>query len=173
LLESSYSEVDLQSELRNILTYLRNTYRSQKTSYSEEDISFLQEVNCILNAVDDFIEIRDDLKEVRSSKQYHELRAKLKRIQKTVAGYAVERRVRKEIRELEENYVHIEEREMAMRNALNHSKISEIEKYAPRCHEGHRMVIRKGAKGFFWGCSFYPNCKRTKKLTETQAESLR
>lgn len=32
----------------------------------------------------------------------------------------------------------------------------------PKCSHGHRMVLRSGSNGKFWGCSEFPRCNDTK-----------
>jgi ssDNA-binding Zn-finger/Zn-ribbon topoisomerase 1 len=42
-------------------------------------------------------------------------------------------------------------------------------KDCPECKEGHLMV-RKGKYGKFLGCTKYPKCKYTSKITEARQE---
>lgn len=45
-----------------------------------------------------------------------------------------------------------------------------LERSFTRCTNGHSMVIRQGPDGgFFWGCSLFPSCRKTKRLTPDQS----
>ncbi|HPV22241.1 MAG TPA: topoisomerase DNA-binding C4 zinc finger domain-containing protein [bacterium] len=43
-------------------------------------------------------------------------------------------------------------------------KIEKEKALIPRCDCGAKMLKRKGKWGYFWGCSKFPNCQKTKKI---------
>lgn len=44
------------------------------------------------------------------------------------------------------------------------------ENIRPNCSKGHVMIKRGGEYGAFWGCSEYPECSETKKITQTDSD---
>jgi len=50
------------------------------------------------------------------------------------------------------------------------SKSEAINNNAPRCECGKPMVIRKGKNGTFYGCSGYPQCRKTKELNGSEMD---
>ena len=81
-----------------------------------------------------------------------------------MADFAVSGRIAKEMRELQG-------KRAGLRQTARSKAIAKIESKSMRCFKGHDMVLRKG-KGWFWGCSKFPKCRETRKLTDSEAEVM-
>ena len=43
----------------------------------------------------------------------------------------------------------------------------------PSCECGSPMVLRQGKKGAFYGCSAFPQCRKTKELNEAEEKGVK
>lgn len=164
ILDEVYAEEQLYESLSHCLKYLREIYRRNKLLFSDEDIVFLQKTNEINKSVASFIELRDEFVQIKSLEHYHELLAVLVLLRDCFDGLAIKIRVEKEIRGLFEKRGITERLEEKKYETELNNKINKLERNAPNCPQGHKMVIREGKYSLFWGCSKFPACSATKGL---------
>ena len=172
VLGEMYAEDMLHTLLETRLSILRVLYRSNKEVFSNEHILFLQKVGQIDTAIVAFIRLREELEEVLNVEDYHRLMAELAQIRETLSGTAVIQRVEKEIRSLREKLPKLEEQVRIAQQIRLQSRRRQVERNAPVCPDGHAMVIRESTRGYFWGCTWFPNCAHTKRLSRDEEKML-
>ncbi|MGA2116026.1 MAG: topoisomerase DNA-binding C4 zinc finger domain-containing protein [Bryobacteraceae bacterium] len=171
-LEQVVSEKELLRTISESLTALRRLFPSNKSLFTPGRIEFLRKVAELSCQLSSFIEIQEELADVTSLRQYTFLMNQLADMKVALASFPVAKRVRKEMRELNEKLPGIRERDGAEQQFRTDARIREMEQDPPRCPLGHAMVIREGRYGYFWGCTRYPSCQETKQLTSEQRRRL-
>lgn len=169
LLASVSSESRLNFELNSYLTTLRKSYQQNHNKFSDDHIAFLQSVRDSQETVEEFITVlNNELSDVCDSNTANELFSRLMKIEKNMDGMLVQKRVKKEIRELRECLPDLEKRDIQIKQSNLHSKMLELEKNEKPCGCGGRMVIRENRDGFFWGCESFPQCFKRKRIGEDE-----
>ncbi|QTA81333.1 DNA topoisomerase type IA domain-containing protein [Desulfonema limicola] len=171
LLES-VSEKNLLKIIEENLKRLRKLYPENKNLFTNSDIIFLKSLNNISQKLILFIEICEELPYLTDIFDYYEYIEKLNSIRGDIKDFPICKRVDKEIRELIERYEEIHIKEQQKMGHLLNKKIIQLELNCPLCKEGHKMTIRNGTYGTFWGCSQFPNCTYTKKLSPEEQSYL-
>ena len=97
---------------------------------------------------------------------------RLTEIKDAVGAYAVAKRVRKEIRELNERLPAIRQSDELQRKCRINARIQNLEQTNRYCRRHHPMAIREGRDGYFWGCGRYPFCHATVPLTAEESDLL-
>ena len=117
-----------------------------------------------------FLELEAELSDVSSIGQYIVVVQQLVGIKNALGTSPIATRVRTAIRDLQERLPQIRELDDQKSKSQLNARIAELERDSPRCVDGHSMVVRQGPEGsFFWGCSFFPSCRKTKRLTREQS----
>ena len=116
--------------------------------------------------------MKEELASVDSLREYTEIVSRLTEIKDALRAHAVAKRVRKELRELNERLPAIRENDEAQRKCRINARIQNLEQTARHCRRHHPMVIREGQDGYFWGCSRYPFCHATGQLTAEESDLL-
>jgi hypothetical protein len=171
-LRDIHAEDTLHGFITSRLEALRALYRHQKKAFSEEQIIFLQHIGQIDKSLMAFIELKEELGDACDVEDYCRLMAELRRIRDDLCGSAVVQRVKKEIRGLSERLPQLQAQFRIMQQTRMRDRLRQIERNAPVCPDGHRMVIRESAQGYFWGCSRFPLCVYTKRLSPEDQEEL-
>jgi hypothetical protein len=172
-LEHSIDEEVLLRTITDDLTAMRDAFAGNRGLFTPDHIEFLRSLTPISHRLHRFIDIKEELGDVASEHDCVELINRLLDIKKALAPFAVCKRVGKEIRELNERLPSIRRQEDDRQQWQVSIRAIELEADAPRCPRKHAMVIRKGGEGYFWGCSQYPWCMQTKRLTAEQEHRLR
>jgi hypothetical protein len=171
-LEHVTSEQDLLQAISGGLGGLRQAYPSNKSAFTSGDIAFLKNLNGILGQLQGFVELNEELRDVASLEEYEDAIGRLSHIKAALQDLPVVRRVAKEIRELNERLPGIQDQHRLNRDFRLNGRIGDLERDSRRCARRHPMVIRKGARDYFWGCSRYPFCRETAELTAAQRGAL-
>jgi len=175
-LRSSLDLIIAEDELLGIidvqLLALRQSFPSHRSSFTPSDIEFLNSLGGIAVHLRMFIELREELPSVTSLKEYEDLLRRLTRVKDSLAPFPVAKRIAKEIRGLNERLPAIREQDKAQRQSRLDARIRDLEQNPRRCPRHHPMVIREGTHGHFWGCSRYPSCSATAKLTPPENDLL-
>jgi hypothetical protein len=172
VLRAVHSEEELHKTLATQLEALRDVYRRNRVAFSPEHIAFLKTVGEMDKAVLTFIELKEELEDVYDIADYARLMAILGDIWIALRGSAVAKRVEKEMRGLREKLPVLEKQSLVLEGMKISAKISQLERKAPNCRRGHRMIIRKGESEYFWGCSEFPHCFLTRKLARREEDFL-
>ncbi len=172
-LRGDYREIELRGFLEEKLTVLRDYYRSDSRQFTKDQQEFLADVSTrLLPSIRLFIEMKDELLEVDSLEEFYFLKSKLKTILGDLEGVAVRLRVDKELKDLINRRHSIQEEDASNLRFRFTMRKEELNREAPLCDRGHKMEIRKGRFGFFWGCRTFPFCDSWKPLTYSQKDSL-
>ena len=172
VLSEVYAEEELHKTLSTQLDVLRDIYRHNRAAFSQEHIAFLKTVGQMDKAVMTFIELKEELEDVYDIEDYTRLMAILEDIQNALRGSAVAKRVEKETRELREKLPDLAQQNIVVEGMKISAKIRQLERNAPNCKRRHRMIIRQGESEYFWGCSEFPHCFLTERLTRKEEEFL-
>jgi|RhiMetdeSRZDD1v2_1073273.scaffolds.fasta_scaffold87841_4 hypothetical protein len=172
VLREVHSEEELHKTLSTQLDALRDVYRRNRVAFSPEHIGFLKTVGRMDKAVLAFIELKEELEDVYDIADYTRLMGILGDIWIALRGFAVAKRVEKEMRGLCETLPALEKQGLVLEGMKISAKISQLEREAPNCRRGHRMIIRKGESEYFWGCSEFPHCFLTRKLARGEKDFL-
>ena len=172
VLREVYSEEELHKTLSTQLDALRDIYRRNRVAFSQEHIAFLKTVGQMDKAVMAFIELKEELEDVYDIEDYARLMATLGDIRNALRGSAVAKRIEKEMRELREKLPDLEQQKIVVEGTKISTKILQLEQNAPCCRRGHHMILRKSESEYFWGCSEFPHCFLTKRLTRGEEEFL-
>jgi hypothetical protein len=175
-LRLSVEHIAAEDELLGIivdrLTALRQVFRSQRFVFTPGDIEFLKSLARLSDHLCAFVELREEAVDVGSVKEYEEILTRLTRTKSAFADLPVGKRVAKAIRELEEKLPAIRQNDEANRQFRLGARIHILEQNPRLCPRGHRMVIRTGKSGEFWGCTQFPWCWKTAQLTPQQGDLL-
>jgi hypothetical protein len=172
VLREVHSEEELHKTLSTQLDILRDIYRHNRAAFSQEHIAFLKTVGQMDKAVMTFIELKEELEDVHDIEDYVRLMTILGDLQNALRGSAVAKRVEKEMRELRERLPDLEQRNIVLQGMKISAKIIQLEHNAPHCRRGHRMIIRVAESEYFWGCSKFPHCFFTRKLSRGEEDFL-
>ncbi len=171
-LREVHAEDTLHLLIASRLEALRVLYRRQKNAFSDEQIGFLQHVKQIDASLMTFIELKEELDDACDVEDYCRLMAELRRIRDDLCGIAVVQRVKREIRSLNERLPQLQAQFRIVQQTQLRNRLRQIERNTPVCPDGHRMVVRESAYGYFWGCSRFPRCVHTKRLKREDQEGL-
>lgn len=171
-LEHITAEYELLRVIPNHLIALRQAYPSHRRLFTPSDVEFLKSLGTISDHLREFLELKEELVSVNSLEEYDDLVSRLSRVKVALVCFPVCRRVAKEIRCLNERLPAIRQQVEAGRQFRLNSRILDLEQNPRRCPRRHAMVIRKGTRGHFWGCSQYPFCSATAQLTSEQDKLL-
>jgi hypothetical protein len=171
-LEHTISEEQVLHVITERLTALRRSFPSHRSLFTPRHIEFLKSLAAISDQVRSFIDLREELADVGTCEDYAAMVSRLVEIKDRLAPFAVCKRVRKEIRELNERLPTIREQDEATRQIRVNRRIIDLEQNAPLCRRRHAMAIREGRYGYFWGCSRYPFCEEVARLTHDQEDRL-
>ncbi len=172
-LEHTISEQELLLAINERLRALRESFSSQGSLFTPSHIESLKSMAAISDQLRAFIKLREELLDVGTIEDYTSMVRRLIEIKGRLAPFAVCKRVRKEIRELNEKLPTIREQDDAKRQVRVNTRILDLEQAPPHCRRNHAMVIREGRHGYFWGCSRYPFCEEVVQLTPEQHARLR
>jgi hypothetical protein len=172
VLQEVHSEEALHKTLATQLDALRDVYRRNRGAFLPGHIAFLKTVGQMDKAVLTFIELKEELEDVYDIADYTRLMAILGDIWIVLRGTAVAKRVEKEMRGLREKWPALEQQSLVLEGMKISAKLSQLERKAPHCRRGHRMIIRKGESEYFWGCSEFPHCFLTRKLARGEEDFL-
>ncbi len=175
-LRLSVEHIAAEDELLGIivgrLTSLRKAFPIQRPVFTPGDIEFLRSLTGVADHLRAFAELREEAADVASVKEYEDIVSRLTLTKGALADFPVGKRVAKAIRELDEKLPAIRGRDEANRQFRLGGRIHAIEQNPRLCPQGHRMVIRRGKRGEFWGCSQFPLCWKTAQLTPEQGDLL-
>ena len=168
LLNNESNEIVLAENIDDILEDLRLQYRANKNNFTNKNIEILKRISEINYWINEFAEILEG-KIITDIEEAFNFNEKLYKIYMNLKGLKVSLRVQKELREIEEQYPNLYQdlpeflADKSFQKLL--SKIMNNTHFFPK---GHKMVLRDGKYGYFWGCSCFPNCFHTKALTSSE-----
>ena len=147
-------------------------FPSNKSLFTPDRIEFLRKAGEISAQLSLFIEIQEELADVSTLKHYTFLMNQLADMKAALAPFPVCKKVRKEMRELNDKLPGIREQDDSKQQFRMDARIRELEQDPPHCPRKHAMVVREGRYGYFWGCSRYPSCQETAQFTPEQRRRL-
>ena len=120
-----------------------------------------------------FLELDRERTDIRSIEEYVLVIRQLVDIKNVLGDAPAGTRVRTAIRDLQGCLPQIRQMDDQRLKCQTSARIVELERTPPRCPDGHSMVVRQGPNAsFFWGCSSFPSCRNTKRLTREQIVQL-
>ena len=166
-------EKSLVSYSETILESLRQAWQTDRKQFTEDDVKTLKKIRYQLCTLKMFLQEQEGLSDIDTLEDAEEVIPRLYSILNHLDGLAVTGRVRKEIRELIERKETMPS-ESERKKSLEHSiAINQLSRNAPLCIKcGHLMVLRKGEDSYFWGCSIFPQCRKTQQLMQSELDSL-
>ncbi|HHB77166.1 MAG TPA: hypothetical protein ENK84_11610 [Desulfobulbus sp.] len=169
IFHSEPNENKLMEKGSDLLDSLRQYWRSQKEEFTESDIQLLQRISSAFDAVEEFTETVETFPYLVDKEDVDETIGSLYSIVQKIEGFAFTARVQKEIRELLEKRVHLPSRESRNRDLNRSRAIHKLDVKNRKCKKcGAGMVVREGKNGYFWGCSTFPICWETTRLTQKE-----
>src|SRR3990172_5476399 len=172
ILKEEVREEKVAHEIQDRLEVLREAYRRNKPLFSNEQIQWLQAVRAKGQTVVLFIELKEELESASSIEDCQDLLARLCRMREELQGTGVALRIEKEIRSLHERFPQCQQNSTITEELQRTAIINDLDRDAPLCPSNHKMTIRSGPTGYFWGCSEYPNHLFTRKLSREQEERI-
>lgn len=172
VLKEEVREEKIANEIQDRLEVLRGAYKRNKLYFTHEHIRWLQAARAKGQAVALFIELKEELVFASSIEDCQDLLARLSRMREELQGTGVALRIEKEIRSLHERFPQFQQNSTMIRDLKRTAIINELDRDAPLCPSNHKMTIRSGPSGYFWGCSEYPNHLFTRKLSREQQERI-
>ncbi|HBR17573.1 MAG TPA: hypothetical protein DD725_08215 [Deltaproteobacteria bacterium] len=132
----------------------------------------LIKIEATLNAVAAFSDLLSEIENICTSEDAKDMIEKLRHLAELLQGFPVQKRIKKEIRQIEENISSLPSlKEIDKLTKLNHA-ICTLDINAPICKRcGSNMVIQKGAP-HFWRCEKFPMCWNKKRLTKTELDII-
>ena len=152
-----------------VLAALRTLYPTNRAAFSPDDVRFLKQTAAAIEAAEDLADLLEDLPEVQADGDVVSYLEALNDLMPALRGSAVQLRVRRELRVLRQRFPGAKAR-LAEADKVN--RLRDLETRAWPCRCGEMMTLRKGQKGLFWGCTTYPKCTYTHRLTEKQLARL-
>jgi hypothetical protein len=120
-------------------------------------------------ALGSFLELDQERTDISSIEEYVLVMRQLVDIKNALGAAPACTRVRTAIRDLQERLPQIRHMDDQRLKCRTSTRIVELERAQPRCPDGHLMVVRQGPNAsFFWGCSSFPSCRNTRRLTREQ-----
>lgn len=117
-------------------------------------------------ALRSFLELDGERTDISSIEEYVLVMRQLVDIKNALGAAPACTRVRTAIRDLQERLPQIRQMDDQRSKCRTSARIVELERTPPRCPDGHSMVVRQGPnESFFWGCSSFPSCRNTRRLT--------
>ena len=174
---TTVAERDVIDVIDRAVPVLRDAYRSGPGEFSEPDIAFLRQVTDCRRALGTFVDVLESLNEARDVDDLLNAKVALSSVEEACSGFAVAKRVAKEQRELNERMPAAVRIEVVNRLAARTARRTAAEAAMNRrCPDRHRMVVRDGRNGPFWGCSWYradgSGCTATANLTDDERSQL-
>jgi hypothetical protein len=175
LLAREMDHQKLCAGLETHLTQLREEYRRNAKQFTKQQIQFLSSLGTIIQSIQRFAEIQQELDGPLDLKEYKHALQELKKLSSALGPAAVAARVKKEIRQLTERSSEVIQLEESKQNFKMTGRTCDLEDQRPACpnNKHHRLKIREGSHGYFWGCSFYPSCSYSKPLTPAEHALLK
>ncbi|MGV7235818.1 MAG: topoisomerase DNA-binding C4 zinc finger domain-containing protein [Nitrosomonadaceae bacterium] len=159
----------LKLGLHKIDTELKGLH-SNITDELQEQVSELRRA---YKGIETFIFILEDVENIRSADEASEYSSELWNILEYFSGAEIEKRFKKEIRELAEKEKALPVEQKVKQTAEINHKIAILNSSAPDCRKcGSSMVLREGNGDYFWGCSTFPKCFSRKRLKKEEREML-
>ncbi|MDG1480264.1 MAG: topoisomerase DNA-binding C4 zinc finger domain-containing protein [Myxococcota bacterium] len=160
----------LAEALPPLLAQLRALYPVHRTAFSAADIRLLKRIPAIVEAAEDFSDLAGDVPGVRGDGEILSYLEALQELRVLLQGTALELRVRREIRVLQQRAPGAAARVKA---ATRVHRLRALELQAWPCRCGEVMTLRQPKSGGqYWGCSTYPRCEYTHQLTDKQKAFL-
>jgi topoisomerase-like DNA binding C4 zinc finger protein len=156
------------------LVILRDAYHCDKKRFADDQIDFLKQVRTAVVHLRRFIDLQEELEGAIGLDEYNEALQELRLLDSKLADTAISRRVKKEIRQLIERRSEVISYEQSRRNTRVTNVLLRLEEKAGSCPNGknHRLQIRQGKNGYFWGCSAFPSCWYTRPLSRDELAQL-
>jgi hypothetical protein len=124
-------------------------------------------------ALEEFKLLLEDMNDVRTREHANELLWQLEEVAERLGGWEVERRVRKEMRELIERRTSLPSEEIVVEANKAHRAYSRLLAIAPSCRKcGRPMLPQPGPSFSFWGCSTFPECWSRRWFGRTEFDIL-
>lgn len=175
-LRSSLEHITAEDELLAVIDVrvpgLRQSYPSHRPLFTPTDIAFLKSLGPVSDHLRAFLELKEELADLNSLEEYEDIVRRLIRVKRGLACFPVAARIAKELRELNERLPAIRQQDEDRRQFRRNARILDLQQNPRRCACSHSMVIREGKRGYFWGCSRYPFCTATKRLTPEEDRLL-
>jgi ssDNA-binding Zn-finger/Zn-ribbon topoisomerase 1 len=172
-LNNTISEDTLYKIISEKLKKVENSQSHIYESLDEKDKKALKTLSSYLEHLDAFINLKEELNDIADLQHFMELRGGLKKLAEIFSGYPVSKRIQKELRELNEKFPAIRNKAQQIQDSKLNLKIAKLEKNGPKCPRKHNMVVRQGEPDeYFWGCSHFPDCFFTRKLSNKEWDYL-
>ena len=156
------------------LLILRDEYSSDRNQFSSEQINFLRYARGLLPHLQRFVELQEELEGSIGLDEYNEAQSELQLLKNHLGKPAVGKRIDKEMRQLKERrdeVLRYEQSNQALRRTHAMADLEDLVEPCPN-NRGHRLTIRSGKHGYFWGCGAFPNCWYTRPLTAAEVQKL-
>lgn len=172
LVERETAEAVLAASIDECLGQLRELYRRNRKAFTNDDVRFLQWVGNVSVTLQEFINEMGELSDIYDFEQFSACQSRLLAIRDRLTGLPVEKRVAKELRELNERMPTLAKCVALEADSDERRRRHILQSNTPNCPRGYPMVLRLGDGGYFWGCSRFPWCEYTTRLTEGQKQKL-
>lgn len=166
-LERGSDERELLRRIEAGLPWLREAYRWDSAAFTQSDIAFLQRLGPARDALRAWVEMEARLPALASTDALEAAIARLTGLKDALGAYAVGATLRKAIHNWRARLGALRA-EDEMNRARVEPRIAELERNPRRCRRNHRMAIREGPRGYFWGCTTYPFCHHVALLTREE-----
>ncbi len=166
------SEAELILIIKKSLEFLRGLWIKNRNSFNEEHLIFLKCVAEIERIILTFLDLKHYINKIDNIDDYNATINELTIIYNKLQKFPIRKCIGKEIRSLRESFNELIESRQK-RNITNiKMKIVQLEQKPPSCRNGHKMIIREGDNGYFWGCHNFPKCFFTKELSKKEKDFL-
>lgn len=166
------SEVVLEKTLIRCISLAEVWLTQHPGDVTEEESEVLAFAVEVLSLVSRFSEVLEEAELVRCYDEAKLIYQELVEILRYIPEIPVRRRIECEMRKLESRRGEFNNRSIELEYSRRQSKARELEALASPCNYGHRMVVREGPSGPFWGCENFPDCWYTRRINQWEREFL-
>jgi ssDNA-binding Zn-finger/Zn-ribbon topoisomerase 1 len=172
LLNESYDEERLLTNINLVINLLESSEEESQIN----DPALERKLEELLNAqhhLSDFSFLKLDIKAIRSREDAEAIRRSLLEVHEGLRNYPVSKRLRKEIRGIEEQLPELPSQTATASEIARNKRILDAEAFAPECPKcGSEMKLRVGGSHASWGCSSFPKCYGSKRASKKLASYI-
>jgi len=174
LAKGEISEHRLIGHLSTELDRFRGLYRYRRTEFDRQDVRRLKDLANAEQRIRDFVDILGEIPGVKTQDDCQDLISWLDELTTSLPDWKVAQRLAKEIRELRERAASLPRQAALAAESKHNHQLALLQeqgtKPCPRC--GSQMVVRVGPYGCFWGCTTFPRCFGTLRLSKKHLSIL-
>lgn len=138
----------------------------------DEGGSILVNIPSVLNAIAEYLNCLEEIPYVKSLEYAIEMSSQLADISERLSPFDLGKIAITRARALAAESKNLPSEPVVQRDAQFKRKLIQLNAEAGTCSCGSKMIVREGPYGYFFGCSSFPDCFRSRKLTPKELDFL-